>query len=58
MLTARDSFAAKAAGVSRGEDDYLTKPFCSVYELYKSIQLSSGDQDSLPQVIAISIFKH
>jgi DNA-binding response OmpR family regulator len=27
MLTARDSFADKAAGFSQGADDYLTKPF-------------------------------
>jgi DNA-binding response OmpR family regulator len=27
MLTARDSFADKAAGFSKGADDYLTKPF-------------------------------
>jgi DNA-binding response OmpR family regulator len=32
MLTARDSFAVKAAGVKQGAEDYLTKP-CVLREL-------------------------
>jgi DNA-binding response OmpR family regulator len=54
MLTARDSFADKAAGFKHGADDYLTKPYdlrelvlrCQAlarrYDLHQSNKLSVG----------------
>jgi two-component system, OmpR family, response regulator len=53
MLTARDAIRDRVAGLDRGADDYLTKPFSFAELLARLRALARRGQSERPSIIAV-----